>query len=396
VQAEADRAAEFATWESTIDSKADQTEVDVLTRQLSDVTKNLITNEVSMLFVTTLALRAIRNDGTVVSETNNGRMTTIPKVRNVYRIYSNNSDYTFSLYAYDINGDGIGFYYEDGNSKILSKSSLSWTDDLWLDNIIGNENIESIRLTVRKGNGSGKENWFRDYSPANDIIMCLNSKNYSKNWYVIGDSISFGTYSESGGTIQRLPSIAYTTLSSERLGYNLTNYAVPNLGFTVDATDESFTDLTLPDVLTNHAYDDADLVTIALGTNDYGRDGILGTIADNSSVNSVYGRIKLIVETLQTKCPRARIIFITPIPRETSGTISGRFCMTEPNNNGFTLNAVKEAIITACEYYGIEYINMTDTCVLNYSNYTVYQLDGLHPTITGHAKLADWFINRIF
>lgn len=36
VQAETDRATEFATWESTIASKADQTEVDDLTRQLSD------------------------------------------------------------------------------------------------------------------------------------------------------------------------------------------------------------------------------------------------------------------------------------------------------------------------------------------------------------------------
>ena len=217
----------------------------------------------------------------------------------------------------------------------------------------------------------------------------------SRKWYAIGDSITYGTYSVSGGTYSRNPAIAHPVVCASLLGYNLTNYGVPGMGFVQVSTVAPGTDSSLTDVLNNHTYDGAELVTVMLGTNDYGHSALLGTIADTSATASVYGRIKLIVETMQTKCPAARLIFLTPIPRATSGSAATQYCKHAANSAGYTLDDVKDAIITSCEYYGIEYLNLQDTGPLNYANKATYLYDNLHPSIAGHELLGRWLAREI-
>jgi lysophospholipase L1-like esterase len=215
----------------------------------------------------------------------------------------------------------------------------------------------------------------------------------ARNWFVIGDSISYGSYSSSGGLI-RDPSVAWPMITASLLGYKLTNYAVPGMGFLQVAGMPPGSDDDLIDVL-NESYTGAELVTVMLGTNDYGHDKTLGTIADASSVASIYGRIKKIVETMQTKCPAARLIFLTPIPRATAGSAATQYCKNAANGAGYTLNDVKNAIIESCQYYGIEYINLQDTAPLNYANKGTFLLDNLHPSIDGHKRLGEWMASRL-
>ena len=217
----------------------------------------------------------------------------------------------------------------------------------------------------------------------------------ARKWFAIGDSITYGTYSQSGGSIARDTGIAHPVVAATLLGYELTNYGVPGMGFVQVSSVAPGTDTSLPEVLSNHAYTGAELVTVMLGTNDYGHDATLGTIADSSSVASVYGRIKLIVETMQTKCPSARLIFMTPIPRATAGSASTQYCKHYANTAGYTLDDVKTAIITSCEYYGIEYLNLQDTSPLNLANKGTYLLDNLHPSIEGHQRLGEWLASKI-
>lgn len=216
----------------------------------------------------------------------------------------------------------------------------------------------------------------------------------SRKWYALGDSITYGSVSTANG-LTRDPFYAWPVIAATLLGYQLVNYAVPGMGFIQVAgmPPTGYPD-NLPDVLAQ-SFTGAELVTVMLGTNDYGHDKTLGTIADTSATESVYGRIKLIVETMQTKCPTARIIFLTPIPRATAGSAATQYCKNAANGAGYTLDDVKDAIIESCEYYGIEYLNLQDTSPLNYANKASFLLDNLHPSQAGHKRLGEWIASKI-
>ena len=217
----------------------------------------------------------------------------------------------------------------------------------------------------------------------------------SRKWYALGDSITYGTVSTSASGSSRDPFRAYPVIAAKLLGYQLVNYAVPGMGFLqVAGMPPTGSPDNLPDVLAQ-SFTGAELVTVMLGTNDYGHDKTLGTIADTSATASVYGRIKLIVETMQTKCPTARLIFLTPIPRATAGSAATQYCKNAANGAGYTLDDVKDAIIESCEYYGIEYMNLQDTSPLNYANKGSFLLDNLHPSAAGHKRLGEWIASRI-
>ena len=216
----------------------------------------------------------------------------------------------------------------------------------------------------------------------------------SKKWFAIGDSITYGTCSESDQSLNNRPLKSFVAICSNLIGYNLTNYGVPGMGFVHASTSTGFVDITLPDVL-NRDFTGAEIVTISLGTNDYGNNETLGSLSDSSSVKSVYGRIKLIVETMQTKCPGARLIFTTPIPRATAGSAATQYCKHTDNSAGYSLDDVKAAIIESCEYYGIEYINMQDNCIINYYNKGTYLYDNLHPSTKGHELLGGFLASKM-
>jgi lysophospholipase L1-like esterase len=315
-----------------------------------------------------------------INTDNAKRVTTVNKLKNVILIVPPSGGMV-SFYGFLEDGTALGYY--NGNNNPLSKTGLSWSSSPI--SLTQFPEVAYIRVYCKKATESN----YSGYQDLSQYYMIMLSEWYAqKKWYAIGDSITYGTYSYGNGSIAREPDISYAMQCSRLLDYDLTNYGVPNMGFTVNATDQQFTDASIVDVLTNHTFADAELITIALGTNDYGRNGALGTLADSSSVNSIYGRMKLIIETLTTKCPKARIIFMTPIPRETTGSLETQYDKLTPNNNGFTLNDVKDAIIALCTYYGIEYINLTDNFALNFANKNTYQKDNLHPTVQGHMVMA--------
>lgn len=57
-----------------------------------------------------------------------------------------------------------------------------------------------------------------------------------------------------------------------------------------------------------------DLIFIALGSNDFGRNTPLGTVEDQEDI-SFCGAINFVLNKLQTQCPESKIILMTPIIR---------------------------------------------------------------------------------
>jgi len=124
----------------------------------------------------------------------------------------------------------------------------------------------------------------------------------------------------------------------------------------------------------------ADFYIIKLGTNDFGFNRTVGTIADASSVNSFHGDIKQLIEKINIINPDAKYLFITPIIRGTMNT---------PNATGAVLADYGKALTLYCATNNIPYLNGFDAFTANILNSTINDLytvagDGTHPNDKAH------------
>ncbi|MBO5287170.1 MAG: hypothetical protein J6B34_03515 [Clostridia bacterium] len=147
---------------------------------------------------------------------------------------------------------------------------------------------------------------------------------------------------------------------------------------------------------------EADLISIFMGTNDYGHDTPLGTIDDTTDV-SFYGALNVIIPQLLEKNPDATIVFITPLHRYGYGTNNGtgqpHTYDSVPNGAGHTLEEYANAIVEVCGKYGVHVIDLFNLCDLDPSielTREMYMEDGLHPNAIGHKYIATilehWFV----
>lgn len=128
-----------------------------------------------------------------------------------------------------------------------------------------------------------------------------------------------------------------------------------------------------------------DLITIAIGTNDYMGYNTLGVMTDRVST-TFYGALHLMIGGLRTKYANARIGFISQIPRD-----GIRISPSGTNPESLKQKAVKEV----CEYYSIPLFesyakfgfNPSDNSTMR----TAMMPDGLHPNSVGHT----WYANRV-
>jgi len=133
--------------------------------------------------------------------------------------------------------------------------------------------------------------------------------------------------------------------------------------------------------------EDADIVFIFGGTNDWGHgDAILGTINDNT-VDSFYGAYNVLLDKINKKYPNSTVVIATPIHRSNENN--------KTNDWGgplyFTflevVNAVKEIgayhNLPVCDFFANEELNPTNE-ELNKKFFA----DGLHPNDAGHLKIA--------
>lgn len=146
---------------------------------------------------------------------------------------------------------------------------------------------------------------------------------------------------------------------------------------------------------------EADLITIFMGTNDYGHDTPLGTIDDTTDV-SFYGALNVIIPALQAKYPDAKIVFITPIHRYGFGVNSATGEMhtfdSVPNGAGYILEDYVNAIKTVCEKYNVSLIDLYTELELDPSSEETreyYMEDGLHPNTAGHRLISEYLGHAI-
>ena len=140
---------------------------------------------------------------------------------------------------------------------------------------------------------------------------------------------------------------------------------------------------------------EADLITIFMGTNDYGHETPLGTINDKRDI-SFYGALNVILPSLIKKYPNSRIVVVTPLHRYgkgTSGILGTDFTYDYLENGvGANLGDYVNALKQVCSKYSIPVIDLYTVSGLDPSNAeikTKYMPDGLHPNAEGHEIIAD-------
>lgn len=145
--------------------------------------------------------------------------------------------------------------------------------------------------------------------------------------------------------------------------------------------------------------DEADMVIVFGGTNDYGRDEFfisLGNISD-TNISTVYGALKEICSGLKEKYPHAILLFVTPLQRAIiENGCNLKYAKTLKNNLGYTLEDVSNAIKEVCQTYKIDVFDLYQECDINTNEDCLrYLPDGLHPTEEYHGILAEKIVNFI-
>lgn len=191
-----------------------------------------------------------------------------------------------------------------------------------------------------------------------------------KKWNILGDSISHeGAYTNKH----------YYHFIAERNGMTTTSYGVS--GTRISGSGSAMC------VRYANMSDDADIITVFGGVNDFGQTSPapLGSFEDTDN-NTFYGALHTLAKGLINKYPNKLILFITPMPQV------GFWSHSETTNEfGLTVFDYGDAIKEVCGFYGIPVYDLGRCGGMTPkvpSQKSLYYTDGLHLNYTGHEKMS--------
>ncbi|ENZ5506355.1 TPA: SGNH/GDSL hydrolase family protein, partial [Klebsiella pneumoniae] len=160
----------------------------------------------------------------------------------------------------------------------------------------------------------------------------------------------------------------------------IANYGVPGQGVR-----------TMADSLNATTIDAMDFISILGGTNDYGGNRRLGTIADaradydDTTVKSFYYDVFFVLNKIYTLKPTVRVMFSTPMKR---GTFESQPVYPAANSAGFTLPQYVQAIREVCALFSVPVCDLFAESGINLYNLSLYTGDNLHPNAAGGELIA--------
>ena len=244
-------------------------------------------------------------------------------------------------------------------------------------------------------------------------------------WYVLGDSTSAGYYSmtqsmadEAGVTMSYISpvttdqgevtgSVWDSSLSHNYWGYinkwylkrALVGRAQPRQGYyKPSANDQSGVY-----VVKNSDFSDAGLITVAWGFNDWhyeqprGNHELIDSSIkiptdsfDTTRITTVNQAIWYCLGMLIVKAPQAKIVVQTPMNGWAyGGDFDSNWGIGLSLPNSGTLKDIHDDIIYWCDYYGLQYIDLTfNNSIVNRVNIKNVLIDGSHPSDAAHQQLA--------
>lgn len=271
------------------------------------------------------------------------------------------------------------------NGEVLTEEEKTKLQGIDLSKYVTEEKVAELIANAQLGSGNNTVNGVSTNTNETFLFLQPLSETYYNGlkYVAIGDSITYGAGAST-------TSNGYAPLLSNKLGTSFTNYGTSGSTFKGQFSKLSAT-----------ATAQADLITIALGINDYYQSVELGTLGVDGE-DTIYGRVKMwcdkLIELMKNGC-NAKIIFLTPLQAKLAFNGSAE----KPNSKGVTLNQVRNAIIETCARYRFPVIDMYKYSGFYYNdtddnNLDTYLADGVHPNDSGHEimanKLYDYIINN--
>ncbi len=205
-----------------------------------------------------------------------------------------------------------------------------------------------------------------------DVDYILNTRFRGKKAVFEGDSITCPTYavyyngkSWANYVINKLK-LSNDTLIPAQGGASITDFTVGNS--------------VVERVLATNYPNDVKLFCVFAGTNDWGNNIALGE-KTSSNKSEILGALNIIIQTIQTKCPDADIVVMSPIHRYGDATL----------HNGYNLYDMAKAYQEVCEINGVTFVNsLTNFGIRNHGSIeeTYLLKDGLHPTEAGQKRIG--------
>ena len=196
----------------------------------------------------------------------------------------------------------------------------------------------------------------------------------------LGDSITEGAWA--GVVEKRYTTLVANALCAEECNFGLSGTRIAKQVRKTNNPDD--------DVYMRRAVKmpkDAAFTFVFGGTNDYGHgDAKMGTMEDRDPY-TFYGAMHELVAYLVSEFDRKKLCFIMPIPRYDQDNVYGDGSKIEP---AYPLSAYIAAEKEVLDYYGVEYLDLTDKFYVPTTPTDDGDLfaDGLHPNAAGHSFLA--------
>lgn len=212
--------------------------------------------------------------------------------------------------------------------------------------------------------------------------------------YCIGDSITRGMYTDIGDTSSKGPTAyGYPYWIGKINNYTIVNLGESSSGF-VQKGDNNHNG---KDIVDNNSFDDAGIITIALGVNDWKSSNQsiqLGNMSSNIGDGTVIGNLKYMIETLCDptwgKAKTAQIIVMLPLNenRFSQGDFSSNWGFGYSFRENKTLEDYRQAIKECADYYNIKVVDPETVCPINRYNIRNVLGDGLHPTLAFYKQMG--------
>ena len=257
------------------------------------------------------------------------------------------------------------------NIKTINGQSLLGNGNIAITSSGGSSGGSSsnISITVNDAN----------YTATNNVITLPNYLTIPKDKKItiIGDSITYGF----DGTDASLVAKPYPWIIQDLLGVPVYNYGISGSTITGGGASTSIPGNSPMNIrYTDMVY--ADYALVLGGVNDYAIiSAPLGKKGDTTN-QTFYGALRILIEGLITKYPTGKIGFMTPLRKAND---------TAPNVAGFTLKQYRDAIIDMCEDYSIPVLDLYTKggCHPNIGAWRNANLpDGLHPNQSYYRRLA--------
>lgn len=302
---------------------------------------------------------------------------TLPISVNIAQKYWTNVKYI--RLGFGIKNKNTQIYESDIQGLVVNIDKLDRTETAYGWHSTGHMYSKDEYSQAIEQNASNIETLQTDVATLKEAVKTTPSQSGAV-WYAVGDSITKG-YGVGADKCWVKYVMDYNGYDKEKS----LNLGISGLGFAKSDPNYHKTARTVVD---ENNFANVDLVTIAIGINDW---------KEPFSIDTVKSEMRYCFEKILTDNPYCKIFFIVPFNIWMKGSASTNWALGYSGSDvtGGTLQNFIDTQKEVCKEYGIQIIDMTNDSVINKVNIETVLYDKVHPDEQCHIALGRELARRI-